>query len=754
MNPRCRPSRPVRLLRWLISSGSLIFGYAAAAAPTLYTIGDSTVQTYSSTYYPRAGWGQVLPRFFDPAKLAVVNKAVGGTSSKTFIENGHWANLAPLLKPGDFVTIQFGINDSAGDARHTDPATTFKDYLTFYVNAVRGAGAHPILVTTQNRNSWNATSPPTVFLTYAAYAAATREVAAALDVPLIDLEQRSKELMETVGKTYATYFFFHHYPPGEWPNFPNGAADDVHFQETGAIELAKLVIAGLRALEGRAEIAPLIPALRPTYPVVFNASNPAAGLVTRSGEFPATLTVTAYAWPKTGYAFEEWTGAISGTRRHVTFTMGTAARTITANFSGSGSPTTATLLPAETAGLDGGAYKATNHGKYHGSGFVDFPTSGGSLEFEGVDGGAGGSSAIEIRYAFATGSRTGVLTVNGASQPITFAATGSFSVWQTQTVGVVLQPGVFNTVRFASNGSDLANIDEIVVITPNAAGDPPPDDPPPDDPDDPPPTGGEISQTRQAEEAAYGGGVKKENHYSGYRGSGFLNLPTSGGYVRFDAIDGGVGGTGVLEIRHALQSGSRTGTLVVNGVAQPITFSATGSFAKWAILSVEVPLQSGAGNIIRLGSSGQDLSNIDEIVVRAAAAESPGEPPPGEVVTLQAEDVSYGGGVKKESHYSGYHGSGFLNLPPTGGFVDFAGIDGQTGGEHMLDVRYALQSGSRTGVLIVNGVSEPITFAATGSFAKWAVKSVPISLQDGAANSIRLESAGQDFPNVDEIIVR
>ncbi|HYP16247.1 MAG TPA: hypothetical protein VEQ65_03470, partial [Opitutus sp.] len=63
---------------------------------------------------------------------------------------------------GDYVTVQFGINDSANDTRHTDPATTFKDFLRRYVNETRALGAYPILVTTQNRNAWTSDSPPRV----------------------------------------------------------------------------------------------------------------------------------------------------------------------------------------------------------------------------------------------------------------------------------------------------------------------------------------------------------------------------------------------------------------------------------------------------------------------------------------------------------------------------------------------------------------------------------------------------------------
>src|SRR4029077_12300347 len=115
--------------------------------------------------------------------------------------------------------------------------------------------------------------------------------------------------------------------------------DDVHFQEMGAIEMAKLVVAGIRALSGDANVSKLIPFLKPTFKVTFNSNNAAAGLVTRTEFFPAGITVTAFVWPNAGFTFSNWTGSITGTKRNTTFVMGTAAKTITANFvSGGGAP--------------------------------------------------------------------------------------------------------------------------------------------------------------------------------------------------------------------------------------------------------------------------------------------------------------------------------------------------------------------------------------------------------------------------------
>ncbi|WP_175414720.1 RICIN domain-containing protein [Nibricoccus aquaticus] len=309
----------------------------ATAAPVIYTIGDSTVQTYAAGYYPRAGWGQVLQHFFDATKVTVVNKGAGGTSSRSFYNN-QWPAVRDSLKAGDYVTIGFGINDSAADVeRRTEPFTTFKEFLTKFVNETKAKGAIPIIVATQPRNAWNATTPPTIYPAYHDYPVASRQLAGEIGVPLIDLDKTAITLLQSVGPSYSTSFIYNHYLAGEWPNYPNGNADDVHFQEMGAIELAKLVVQGIRNLSGDANVSKLIPFLKPTYKVTFTSNNSAAGLITRTDNFPAGLTVTAYAKPNAGYAFTGWSGGVTGTKRNVTFVMGAAARTITATFMVDGS---------------------------------------------------------------------------------------------------------------------------------------------------------------------------------------------------------------------------------------------------------------------------------------------------------------------------------------------------------------------------------------------------------------------------------
>lgn len=80
---------------------------SANQLPTLWIAGDSTLRSNA----PMRGWGQDLGGFFDPAKLNVVNRAIGGRSARTFYTEGRWKEVLDAIKPGDFVIIQFGHND-------------------------------------------------------------------------------------------------------------------------------------------------------------------------------------------------------------------------------------------------------------------------------------------------------------------------------------------------------------------------------------------------------------------------------------------------------------------------------------------------------------------------------------------------------------------------------------------------------------------------------------------------------------------
>src|SRR5215471_12196581 len=87
--------------------------WAQPSRPTLYLIGDSTVRNERGDgANGQWGWGDLLDRYFDLDRIDVVNRALGGRSSRTFVTGGQWGQVLAALKPGDFVLMQFGHNDA------------------------------------------------------------------------------------------------------------------------------------------------------------------------------------------------------------------------------------------------------------------------------------------------------------------------------------------------------------------------------------------------------------------------------------------------------------------------------------------------------------------------------------------------------------------------------------------------------------------------------------------------------------------
>jgi lysophospholipase L1-like esterase len=243
-----------------------------------------------------------------------------------------------VLQPGDFVFIQFGINDRATDtARKAPTGGVFESYLTKYITEARAKGAFPVLVSTARRNSWNADGV-TVYDAYHDHPVAVRTVAASLKVPLIDLDAKAKVAMEAAGKTYCTRFWHNNYVAGEYANYPNGNTDDVHFQEMGAINNASMIIEGIKELSADVNVSKLIPFIKPQYQATVYP-NPVSGsdsVTTRTASYPAGLTITLKTIPKTGKTFQKWNNTSGSQLATTTLTTvsSCSATTYTAIYSG------------------------------------------------------------------------------------------------------------------------------------------------------------------------------------------------------------------------------------------------------------------------------------------------------------------------------------------------------------------------------------------------------------------------------------
>ena len=212
---------------------------------TLYLIGDSTMANKPLIpENPERGWGQMLPPYFR-AGVRVENHAMNGRSSASFRTEGRWRAVEEALKPGDWVLIQFGHNDEKikDPSRYSSPFGSFKTNLTLYIQEARARGARPILATPVARRKFD--EQGRLEDTHGDYVTALRQVAAEQQVPLIDLNRRSDELLRREGPELSkkNYIWV---TAAEYPALPKGRQDDTHFCAFGATRICDLAVAEIK----------------------------------------------------------------------------------------------------------------------------------------------------------------------------------------------------------------------------------------------------------------------------------------------------------------------------------------------------------------------------------------------------------------------------------------------------------------------------------------------------------------------------
>jgi lysophospholipase L1-like esterase len=264
------------------------------------------------------------------------------------------------LAAGDFLLIQFGHNDRGTVPERRADTAQYRRYLAQYVDEARAKGAIPILVSPMNMNAWNGATLRRVFTEGSNdYRTAMLRVVAARKVPFIDLEKKSADLFQSLGQEYISRFLFMTLLAGEYPAYPNGLRDGTHFQEMGALEMARLVAEGLRELSADTAVEGLSACLVPLVPLNVVSDKPAAGTVTRGGSFPPKAPITLKAIPRAGEIFLGWSEAgarpASAAARAV-FTMQDKPATWRASFRG-GSTALARAAAAIRAGRRNGIYR-------------------------------------------------------------------------------------------------------------------------------------------------------------------------------------------------------------------------------------------------------------------------------------------------------------------------------------------------------------------------------------------------------------
>ena len=203
----------------------------------IYLIGDSTCQTNNDETYPQIGWGQVFNKYIKD-KYSVINLAKNGRSSKSFLEEGLFKFCEENLNSGDYLFIQFGHNDEKDDERHTDPNSSYKKYLSHYIDFARNRNAIPVLLSSIYRRQFiNKKLNPDC---HKEYRQAMEELSYEKNVHFIDLTRLTKEILELIGDEESKKFYMN-FQSSIYKNYPQGKEDNTHLRYLGAKLVCSLI---------------------------------------------------------------------------------------------------------------------------------------------------------------------------------------------------------------------------------------------------------------------------------------------------------------------------------------------------------------------------------------------------------------------------------------------------------------------------------------------------------------------------------
>lgn len=211
----------------------------------IYLAGDSTVKYYGDDN-SIGGWGEYIVNYFDDG-VDIINKAEGGRSTRSYLNQGRLDEITSQLREGDYVFIQFGHNDNRTDenafvehsvalgtpdengiyptirAQKTKTpqriidfykndaypygeyfypyeSGTFKWYLQQYVDKVKEKGATPVIITPVCRVLFDADGKiQPAFGENNGYKLAVEQVAKENNVTCINAYDITKSLYESYG---------------------------------------------------------------------------------------------------------------------------------------------------------------------------------------------------------------------------------------------------------------------------------------------------------------------------------------------------------------------------------------------------------------------------------------------------------------------------------------------------------------------------------------------------------------------------
>jgi lysophospholipase L1-like esterase len=145
------------------------------------------------------------------------------------------------MKAGDYLLIQFGINDASSTCDRHVGLAAFKESFGMMAKAAKARGTQPVFVTPA---SAIACSGSTAVGSRGGYVTATKEAGTQYGVPVIDLHQLTVDLYNSLK--------FCPVPGGDVSASTTGPVGDffcddhTHFSAAGAPQIAKLMATGIK----------------------------------------------------------------------------------------------------------------------------------------------------------------------------------------------------------------------------------------------------------------------------------------------------------------------------------------------------------------------------------------------------------------------------------------------------------------------------------------------------------------------------
>jgi len=222
---------------------------------TIWMSGDSTM---AGDKCAGGGWGDQFGSLFK-SNVTVQNKSVAGRSIQTWLYEGNvsstagangectltattysanWNAMLTGMKTGDWLLVEFGIND--GDAtcpRHVG-TTLFQTYLTTMAKAATDRGANPIFLTSTSAIACNGSTAQA----NRGFGPQTKAAGTADNVPVIDMTVLTAALYTSLGMCPNA---------GDYTSTTSKLGlffcnDHTHFEAAGALQIAKTAAQALK----------------------------------------------------------------------------------------------------------------------------------------------------------------------------------------------------------------------------------------------------------------------------------------------------------------------------------------------------------------------------------------------------------------------------------------------------------------------------------------------------------------------------